>query len=228
MTQPNGVHHLAISTAAMKEQLTFFTDVMGMELVGLFWMHGVEGAWHGFLRLSDTCSMAFVNIPENADVERVIGKTHAANGAGSSAGGTMQHLALNVDTEEELLAMRDRIRSHGHPVFGPADHGMCKSIYFAGPEGMTLEVATSEGIIDGDMWIDPEVVALAGISEIELARMRKPSAEVAGKSPVPQPEFDPSKYHMGYPDALYKMMLGASDEGLMERMSYSEPPVPAK
>lgn len=228
MTQPNGVHHLAISTAAMKEQLTFFTEVMGMELVGLFWMHGVEGAWHGFLRLSDTCSMAFVNIPENADVERVVGNTHAANGAGASAGGTMQHLALNVDTEAELFAMRDRIRSCGHPVFGPADHGMCKSIYFAGPEGMTLEVATSDGVINGDMWIDPEVVALAGISDDELAKMRNPAKEVIENSPVPQPEYDPSKYHMGYPENVYSMMLKFSDEGLMERMSYAEPPVPAK
>ena len=135
MTQPNGIHHLAVSTANMKEQLTFFTQVMGMELVALFWMHGVDGGWHGFCRLNDHCSIAFVHLDGNKDAARVIGQTHAANGAGASAGGTMQHLAFKVDTEEELIAMRDRIRSYGHPVFGPADHGMCKSIYFAGPEG---------------------------------------------------------------------------------------------
>ena len=52
MTRPNGVHHLAICTAHMKEQIAFFTDVLGMELVALYWMHGVEGTWHGFLRLN--------------------------------------------------------------------------------------------------------------------------------------------------------------------------------
>ncbi|MEP1142389.1 MAG: hypothetical protein ABJH52_01620 [Henriciella sp.] len=31
-----------------------------MELVALYWMHGVEGAWHGFLRLNDTAAIAFV------------------------------------------------------------------------------------------------------------------------------------------------------------------------
>ena len=61
MTKPNGVHHLALSTGNMKEQLTFFTDVMGMELVALYWMHGIEGAWHGFLKLNDSSYLAFVS-----------------------------------------------------------------------------------------------------------------------------------------------------------------------
>ena len=42
MSGPNGVHHLAISTADVKQQLEFFTDVLGTELKALYWMHGVE------------------------------------------------------------------------------------------------------------------------------------------------------------------------------------------
>src|SRR5205814_615280 len=53
MTRPNGIHHFAICTADIKAQIAYFTDVLGMELVALYWMHGVEGAWHGFLRLND-------------------------------------------------------------------------------------------------------------------------------------------------------------------------------
>jgi len=226
MTQPNGIHHLAVSTANMKEQLTFFTQVMGMELVALYFMHGVEGAWHGFCRLNDHCSIAFVHTEGNKDAARIVGQTHAANGASASAGGTMQHLAFNVDTDEELIAMRDRIRSYGHPVFGPADHGMCKSIYFAGPEGLTLEVATSETAINGDEWVDPEVVALAGISKEELTAMRHPCP--GPSAPVAQPAFDDTKYHMEYPEKIYQLMLAAPDEILIERMSYPEPPVPAE
>ena len=224
MTKPNGIHHLAISTDNMKEQLTFFTQVLGMELVALYWMHGVEGAWHGFCRLNDQCSIAFVFTPGNKDAKAVIGQTHAGHGGGASAPGTMQHLSLNVDTDEELFAMRDRIRSHGVPVFGPADHGMCKSIYFAGPEGQTLEVATSPEPIDARQWIDPEVVALAGISDDELAAMKNPPAGPDG--PVKQPAFDPTGYHMHYPEPIYRMMLQAPDEMMMARMSYTEPPVP--
>ena len=40
---------------------------------------------------------------------------------------------------DQLIAMRDRIRIKGVNVIGPLDHGMCQSIYFAGPGNMALE-----------------------------------------------------------------------------------------
>ena len=62
----------------------------------------------------------------------------------------MQHVALNVDSEAALLALRDRLRTHGCWVMGPLDHGMCKSMYLAAPEGIVLELATSAAAIDPD------------------------------------------------------------------------------
>jgi hypothetical protein len=44
--------------------------VLGMELVALYWMHGVEGAWHGFLKMNDHSSIAFVQTPAIAKIER--------------------------------------------------------------------------------------------------------------------------------------------------------------
>lgn len=225
MTRPNGIHHLAISTADIKEQIRFCTEVLGMELVALYWMHGIEGAWHAFLRMNDYSYLAFVHMPAIKGIEREIGKSHAPHGGGPSAGGTMQHLSLRVDTEEELLAMRDRIRAHGIPVFGPADHGMCKSIYFGGPENMTLEIAVSEMAINPDAWLDPEVVRLAGISEDELEGMRNPRRYERPKTPVPQPDYDPSAYRLGYPEQAYQKMLKVPDDKMIERMSYPDPPV---
>ena len=35
MTNPNGIHHLALSTGDMKGQIEFFTDVLGMRLMAL-------------------------------------------------------------------------------------------------------------------------------------------------------------------------------------------------
>ena len=130
---PNGLHHLAIATRNAKAQIEFFTDVIGLELVALYWMHGVADTVHAFLRLSDTASLAFVQGPEMQSIEPQLGVSHAGFTTGPVAPGAVQHVALNVDTEDELLAMRDRIRSRGHFVMGPIDHGMCKSIYFAGP-----------------------------------------------------------------------------------------------
>ncbi len=223
----NGIHHLAISTSDIKAQIEFFTDVLGAELVALYWMHGVEGAWHGFIRLDDTTSIAFVQTPDVADIERTIGVTHSGNAGNASAGGTMQHVSFNVDSTEELLAMRDRIRSRGVTVVGPIDHGMCQSMYFAGPEDLTLEIATSDAAIDGDVWIDPEVVELAGISADELARYRSP-APFGSNNPVAQPNFDPAQpWQRGYPEALYEQIVAVPDDVVLDQFSHREPPVPA-
>lgn len=223
----NGVHHLAIATADIKKQIEFCTDVLGMELVALYWMHGVEGAWHGFMKLNDASYLAFVQTPDIPKIERTLGVTHAGNAGNPVAGGAMQHVAFNVDTEEELLALRDRIRSRGVTVMGPVDHGMCKSMYFAGPEDLSLEIATSEKPIDGRAWVDPEVVALAGISEEELARYRSPAAYEDEGGAVAQPAFDPEKPWMrGYGEDLYKAVVAAPDEVIAaQAAAFADPPV---
>lgn len=225
MTQPNGVHHLAITTADIKTQIDYFNDVLGCELVALYWMHGVQGAWHGFMKLNDASYVAFVQMDAIKDIEPIPGVTHAGNGGGTSAPGTMQHVAFNVDTYDELLAMRDRIRSRGINVMGPIHHGMCDSIYFGGPEGLTLEVATSTEAIDGNHWIDPEVVGLANIDAEELARFRAPAAFERPTAAVPNPPIDPNKPHMVYPPAVYQAIMSMPDDEVADRFSVTEPPV---
>lgn len=226
MTRPNGIHHFAICTADMKSQIEFFTDVLGMELVALYWMHGVENTWHGFLRLNDQCALALVQSPEIGTIPVVIGKTHSGNPGAACSPGTLQHIAFNVDTEEELLTMRDRIRSRGIHVLGHIGHGFCKSIYFAGPESLTLEISTSEGAtIDPEAWIDPEVTALANISAEELARYKSPAEYVRPALPVPQPPLESGRLQMVYPPDAYAFMITMPDEDLLARMSETEPPV---
>ena len=224
MNKVEGLHHLAICTANMKGQIEFFTDKLGMELQALYWMHGVEGAWHGFLRLNDESSIAFVAKPDIEEIPVELGRTHAGNGGGSCAKGTMQHLALKVANLDEMLAMRGRLRSKGVPVMGPVDHGMCHSMYFAGLEGLTLELSCSAEPINADAWCDPEVVALAGISEEELARFKNPEPFADQGGAVPQPELDGPGPHLTYPAAAYERVMGFSDEEYMNLME-NRPPV---
>ena len=56
-----------------------------------------------------------------------MGVSRSSNAADPSAPGAMQHLALNVESEADLLAMRGHIRSRGVNVLGLIDHGFCKS-----------------------------------------------------------------------------------------------------
>lgn len=228
MTQPNGLHHIAISTSDIKTQIEYFSDVLGMNLTALYWMHGVENTFHGFMNMGDE-SVAFVFKEENKDIETVMGQTHAGNAAEASAPGTMQHIAFNVDTLEEMLAMRDRIRSRGIVVMGPVNHGMCHSIYFAGPENLALEISTS-GAADAPLdangtWIDPEVVGLAGISEEELKRYITPAAYTNDGDPLPNPAVNPAKPQMTYPEGALEMIASAPDEAMLNSVE-SAPPSP--
>lgn len=221
----NGVHHLAISTADMRGQLEFFTDVLGGELKALYWMHGVPDTVHGFVKLNDSCYVAFVQGTANAGIEPVLGVSHAGSAAGPSAPGTMQHVAFNVKDLDELVAMRDRIRSRGINVFGPLDHGMCHSIYFAGPEQLSLEVATSEVPIDERAWIDPEVVELVGIDPPLLARLLRP-AEYAGEGgTVANPPVDWSRPQLAMPKEQLEALMAMPDDQVTALLSEPTPPV---
>lgn len=225
MNKVDGLHHLAICTADMKGQIEFFTDKLGMELVALYWMHGVENTWHGFLRLNDESAIAFVCNPDIGEIPVTLGQSHAGNPGANCARGAMQHVALRVKNHDELLAMRDRLRSKGVPVLGPMDHGMCCSIYFAGPENLSLELSWSDAAIDANAWVDPEVQALAGISDDELARYKRPADYRDEGGAVAQPGVDAPGPHMtNYPEGAYEKVIGLPDEVIWSN-SENEPPV---
>jgi catechol 2,3-dioxygenase-like lactoylglutathione lyase family enzyme len=220
---PRGVNHLALSTRDMKGQLEFWTDVLGCPLKALYWMHGVDNTFHGFVELAPDSYVAFVQHPDNAkDVEW--GVTHAGNPGAPVTAGTMQHVAFHVDTMDDLLAMRDRIRSRGVQVIGPIDHGFVQSMYFAGPEGLSLEICTGSDI-DERAWIDPEVQRLCGIDDREVEQLKAPTAYARPAAPVAQPPSDPTKPQMHYPAAVYDRMVAMSDQQMWDRASETTPPV---
>jgi catechol 2,3-dioxygenase-like lactoylglutathione lyase family enzyme len=225
MIKPNGVHHIAVMTADIKAQIAFFTDVLGCKLSAIFDMHGVPGAFHAFVHLNDHCYFSFVQMDDIGAIPTTLGVTHAGTGAGKAAAGVTQHIAFSVASHDDLLAMRDRIRTKGVNVMGPIDHGMCQSIYFAGPEGMTLEVATSAVEVDQEKWIDPKVLDRVGISAEEAARFKAPDTYGGEGGVVAQPPVDPSKPHLAYPEEMYKAMMAMPDEVLAGMISYTEPPV---
>ena len=223
-----GLHHLAISTADIKTQIDFFTDKLGMELVALYWMHGAKETWHGFLRMNDESSVAFVQSPSVGKIPQRLGETHAGNPTAPSAAGTTQHIALKVTDMDELLRMQTRLRAKGVPVLGPVDHGFCKSIYFAGPEGLALELSFSEDAINPNNWIDPDVVAQAGISSEELARYLNPPMFDAPRQTVSQPDTSGPGPHMAnYPPGIYEKLMALPDKQIWDS-SENKPPVGSK
>ena len=226
MSNLNGIHHLAIMTADVKTQIKFFSDVLGMKLKALYWMHNVDGYFHAFMELNKSCSVAFVFSPEVQSIETKFGISHSGNPVKPCAPGTMQHVAFNVSDEKELLLMRDRIRSRGVRVLGPLDHGFCQSIYFGGPENLVLEVSTSADAIDSEAWIDPEVVELNDISESELEAFKNPKAysNEAG-NPVPQPAEKTGIPNYSQMNTDFATAFDLPDDFVTREMSEATPPV---
>ena len=87
-----------------------------------------------------------------------------------------------------------------------------------------LELATSTEPIDARQWIDPEVVALAGISAAELARYVKPAPYAGEGGAVKQPPYDPAKPNPTMPDHM-RAILSWPDEQVTAMLSQNEPPV---
>lgn len=225
MAKLNGVHHVAFMTADVKSQIEFFSDVLGMKLTALYWMHNVDGYFHAFMELNPSSSVAFVFAPAVKDIPVKFGVSHAGNPVKPCAPGSMQHIAFNVNTDEELLAMRDRIRAKGVRVLGPLDHGFCKSIYFGGPENLVLEVSTSRAAINAEAWIDPEVVKLNGISAEELARYKNPAPFHPVGTPVPQPPANTGRPEYTQMDEAFRGAFNLADDIVTRELSESTPPV---
>ena len=97
MNKVDGLHHLAITTADIKAQIDFFNDKLGMELVALYWMHGVENTFHGFMRLNDESAIAFVQNPDIGEIPVRIGETHAGNPGANSC--SRRHAARGAPGE---------------------------------------------------------------------------------------------------------------------------------
>ena len=111
------------------------------------------------------------------------------------------------------------------PVLGPIDHGMCASIYFAGLENVSLEVAYSEEPIDPKAWIDPEVVGLLNISDSELESFVTPPDYLGRNGTVKQPTLDSSAGpHMSnYPDGAYAQVISTPDEVVWKMVDNTPP-----
>lgn len=219
---PNGVNHLALATRDMKGQLEFWGDVLGCPTKGLFWMHGVENTFHAFVELAPGSWLSFVQSPQNR-LDPVWGVSHAGNAASPVTAGAMQHVAVNVDSLDDLLTMRDRIRSRGVQVMGPINHGFCQSIYFAGPENLSLEVCFGDAL-DEERWIDPDVRDLCGISHDEMERLKDPAGFDRPDEPIAQPDHDESKPSMHYPRPVLDAIMSTPDEEMWDRVP-STPPV---
>ena len=129
------LHHVAYRCNDAKQTADFYIDILGLKHYAAVSEDTVPSTgekcpyMHIFFAMADGSCVAFFEVPESPPA---IKDTNTPE--------WVQHLALVVEDEEELLEKKAKLEAAGVDVIGPTDHGFCQSIYFFDPNGHRLEL----------------------------------------------------------------------------------------
>ena len=130
MVKYSGINHLAMATRDMNMTVRFWRDLLGMRLVvGL----GHPGYRHYFFEISAHDMIAFF---EWQDVEKISEKDHGVPVKGPFA---FDHVSFEVETDEDLWELKDKLEAADVWVSEVVDHGFIHSIYTFDPNNIAIE-----------------------------------------------------------------------------------------
>jgi catechol 2,3-dioxygenase-like lactoylglutathione lyase family enzyme len=160
--RPAMLSHAAYITHDTAATVAFYTDILGMELVNAVLDDAIPSTgdpvpyFHSFFRMEDGSTIAFFEAPE---LPELAPPPHYAYDI-------FQHLALQVDSREEVDRWRDWLVHKGVEVLGPIDHKIIYSVYFHDPSGLRLELTAA---LD-PTWNDRGPAAHAALAEWQEAK----------------------------------------------------------
>lgn len=130
------MNHVAYPTFDMAATYRFYVGVLGCRLVGSIRKDAVPSTGdatpflHSFFALGSGECLAFFEVE---------GLEQPTQGDGIPS--WIRHIALDVDSYDEVLAMKQRLQAHGVDVIGVVDHdGTWSSIYCYDPNGVRIEI----------------------------------------------------------------------------------------
>ena len=135
-----GIHHVAIATGDLDATLRFWRDLLGMPVRVTFGSKPGDKVY--FVEVSEGSMLAFFEWP---GIEPIKEKEHGVPTSGPFA---FDHIAIGVEDEAALYAIRDRIEAAGIWVSMVIDHGFIHSIYTFDPHGVAVEFATPVSGVD--------------------------------------------------------------------------------
>jgi catechol 2,3-dioxygenase-like lactoylglutathione lyase family enzyme len=132
-----GLNHVAWRCIDAEQTRRFYEDLLGLPLAHTVQSDRVPSTgehapyFHIFFEMGDGSYVAFFDILD--------GKGATLSDDTPS---WVHHFAFEVDTVDEVLAMKARLELAGVKVVGMTDHHFINSIYFFDPNGLRLEVTT--------------------------------------------------------------------------------------
>ena len=125
-----GLHHVTLLCADVERSAAFYRDLLGMGLVERARNPDDPNAEHLVFASADGGTMVTVMAYPELE-EGWVGR------------GSTHHFALGVESDDELSAWRDYLRSRGVEVTDVHDRGRFRSIYLRDPDGHLVEIATA-------------------------------------------------------------------------------------
>jgi len=130
------IHHVAYRCNDAKETVEWYEKHLDMRFVLAIAEDEVPSTkqpdpyMHVFMDAGQGNVLAFFELPTRPPMDR-----------DRNTPAWVQHLALEVESMDVLLATKARLEAAGIEVLGPTDHTIFKSIYFFDPNGHRLELA---------------------------------------------------------------------------------------
>ncbi|WP_353236238.1 VOC family protein [Diaphorobacter ruginosibacter] len=130
-----GLHHFAWRCRDAEETRHFYEDLLGLPLVHLIRAETVPSTGehcpyvHLFFQMDDGSCIAFFDLGDNTRAE-----------PSPNTPAWVNHLALRVRSQADLLLAKKRLEDAGVQVLGVTDHHFVESIYFFDPNGIRLEL----------------------------------------------------------------------------------------
>ena len=141
---PQSMNHIAYPTFDMAATYRFYAGVLGCPLVGSIRKDAVPSTGeatpflHTFFALGSGECLAFFEVE---GLQRPSGDDGIPS--------WIRHIALNVDSYDDLLAVKRRLEEHDVEVIGVVDHdGTWSSIYCHDPNGVRIEFTHQARALD--------------------------------------------------------------------------------
>jgi catechol 2,3-dioxygenase-like lactoylglutathione lyase family enzyme len=132
------IHHVAYRCKDAKKTVEWYVNYLNMDFVLAIAEDNVPSTgapdpyMHVFLDAGQGNVLAFFELPTQPEM-----------GRDENTPAWVQHLALEIDSMDELLAAKARLQADGIDVIGPTNHTIFQSIYFFDPNGHRLELSVN-------------------------------------------------------------------------------------
>lgn len=131
----NKLYHFSFPCRDGEETRVFYEDVLGLPMVACMSAEQVPSTGefrpyaHFFFEMRDGSYLAFFDLGRNEIPE-----------PSPNTPDWVMHFAIEMDSVDDVLAMRDKLKSAGVQTTDIVDHDFINSIYFFDPNGLRLEV----------------------------------------------------------------------------------------